>query len=100
MPLPKDHWLYAEGYNVPPMTIRVGTDDPRRGDMEDAIREAGRYALRCATMNGKDNDFDPDALLRNLIVGMLGYWTPDGFDRENAWANPPEAQATQTLPEP
>ncbi len=25
-PLPKTHWLYAEGHNVPPMPLRMGTD--------------------------------------------------------------------------
>ncbi len=31
-----------------------------------------------ATMKGKEQDFDPDALIQNLIVGMLGYHTPTG----------------------
>jgi hypothetical protein len=41
--------------------------------MADLIRAAGKYAVRCATMNGKEMDFDPDALLQNLVVGFLGY---------------------------
>lgn len=42
------------------------------------LRAGGKYAYRCATMNGKMDDMDPDALLNNLVVGMLGVWTPDG----------------------
>lgn len=88
MPLPANHWLTAEGtgpygYNEPPMPFRVGCDKTitvalTREEFAEKIREAGKYAARCATMNGKEDDFDPDALLSNLVVGMLGYWTQDG----------------------
>jgi len=88
MPLPADHWLTERGYNVPPMVFRKGTDDPERQEWAEKIRAAGRYAVRCATINGTENDFDPDALVQNLVVGMLGYWTPDGLSKE-ADANPP-----------
>lgn len=43
-----------------------------------ALKKAGQYAVRCATENGTINDFDPDALIQNLIVGFLGYHTEDG----------------------
>lgn len=91
MPLPKDHWLTAEHINVPPMPFRIGTDDPLRYELAEKIRAAGRYAVRSATMNGKEMDFDPDALIQNLVVGMLGYWTADGLSSDS-WANPPHAQ--------
>jgi hypothetical protein len=87
MPLPSHHWLTQPGHNTPPMPFRKGTDDPTRQQWADAIREAGRYAVRCATMNGTEDDFDPDALVQNLVVGMLGYFTPDGFSSD-LWANP------------
>jgi hypothetical protein len=77
-PLPKNHWLYAEGHDEPPMPFKRGTDDQSRKEWEEKIREAGKYAIRASTMNGKDDDFDPDAMLQNLVVGMLGYHTPDG----------------------
>lgn len=86
-PLPKDHWLYAEGYNVPPMPFRVGTDHPRYRELNDKVRAAARYAVRAATMNGKEDDFDPDAMVQNFLVGMLGYHTPDGLSGEG-WDNP------------
>lgn len=91
-PLPKDHWLTAnpDDFNVPPMPFRRGTLDPSREKWAEKIRAAARYAVRCATMNGKDDDFDPDALVQNMVVGMLGYWTADGLSSDD-WANPKEA---------
>lgn len=98
MPLPKDHWIYerhASG-NIPPMPLRVGAEENitiegfpplTRRDLENMLRSAGQYAIRCATMNGRETDFDPDALIQQLIVGMLGYHTPTGFSRDPE-ANP------------
>ena len=77
-PLPKTHWLYQPTGN-PPMTMRIGTADPRRADLQDRVRAAAKYAIKGATMSGKDEDFDPDALIQNLIVGLFGYHTPDGL---------------------
>jgi hypothetical protein len=82
-PLPKDHWLYDEKYEPPPMPFRIGTDDPRRRELVRVIVAAGRYAVRGATMKGKEMDFEPDALVQNLVVGMLGYFTSDGLDNED-----------------
>lgn len=76
-PLPKDHWLHAEGRNEPPMPMRVGLG-MKRGNLADQIRDAARYAIRASTMNGREMDFDPDAMVQNMIVGLLGYWTEDG----------------------
>lgn len=79
MPLPKDHWLYKEGTNDPPMPFRLGTDNPLHKKIKEMIWEAGRYAVRAATDNGKEMDFDPDALVQNLVVGLIGYHTSDGL---------------------
>jgi hypothetical protein len=81
VPLPEDHWLTAEGVNNSPMPFRMGTDDPRRGEWVEKISKAARYAVRASTMNGKSVDFDPDAMVENFVVGMLGYWTRDGESR-------------------
>lgn len=107
------HESYGD-FNVPPMVFKMGAkdkaaitigqpdDDPsdagipvgrgvtmtKKGFAE-AIRAAGRYAVRCSTLNGADMDFDPDALLQNLVVGFLGYWTEDGLSSDE-WANPKE----------
>ncbi len=82
LPLPDDHWLFAEpesGYEKPPIPMQMGTDDPRRVEMKKKLQQAGRYAIRTATANGKIVDFDPDALIQSLVVGMLGYNTSDGL---------------------
>lgn len=90
MPLPADHWstVKTEAYEPPPMVFRLGTDDPRHAEWAEKIRAAGRYAYRAATMQGRETDLDPDALIQNLVVAMLGYWTPDGLSGTDAWANP------------
>lgn len=88
-PLPKDHWLYKdEEFNVPPMPFRIGgTQHELRIEWRKKIIQAARYAVRSATMNGKVDDFDPDALVQNMVVGMIGYFTDDGLSSEE-WANP------------
>ncbi len=95
-PLPKDHWLTAnpEAFNVPPMPFRMGKGEPERRRYEQALRAAGRYAVRCATYNGKEMDFDPDALIQNLITGFLGYHTATGLSSDE-WANPSPAPTYQ-----
>ena len=78
LPLPEDHWIYEET-GEPPMPFRMGTVDlAARNELTTKIVAVGKYAIKGATMNGKEIDFDPDALLQNLVVGMLGYHTPDG----------------------
>jgi hypothetical protein len=77
LPLPKTHWIYANHENVPPMPMRVGAG-ARRDALAKQIAEAARYAVRASTMNGREMDFDPDAMVQNLVVGLLGYWTEDG----------------------
>ena len=82
-PLPKGHWLYKKKENKPPMRFRLGTDHPEHDAWERSIREAARFAVRSATMNGTDNDFDPDAMVQMFIIGMIGYYTPDGRSSED-----------------
>jgi hypothetical protein len=86
MPLPSGHWLTSDHANVPPMPWRIGTGRERDA-MASNIQAAARYAVRAATLNGSENDFDPDAMVQNFLVGMLGYWTQDGTSSD-AWANP------------
>jgi len=91
MPLPKDHWIYAKttaGWSLPPpMPFRMSANDPMRREWSEKVREAAKYAVRGATMGGTAMDFDPDALVQNLIVGMFGYHTDDGLTSDE-WANP------------
>lgn len=98
-PLPQNHWLHVEGYNEPPMPWRVGTEETlyaggplgvkalTRQELANQIREAAKYAIRASTMNGKEIDFDPDAMVQNFIVGLLGYWTTDGLSHEDDGGN-------------
>lgn len=76
-PLPADHWLTRPGYSEPPMPWRIGVCSERT-EQADKVRAAAMYAIRASTMNGKIVDFDPDAMVQNFVVGMLGYWTDDG----------------------
>lgn len=91
MPLPVTHWIYtkgADGYGLPPpMPFRMGGSHHLRLQWSEKVREAAKYAIRGATMHGQENDFDPDALLQNLIVGLFGYHTADGLSGE-IWGNP------------
>jgi hypothetical protein len=73
-PLPKDHWLYAErsawdskrdDYAETPLPILTNAH-------RYAVTAAGRYAVRGATMCGKEMDFDPDALVLNLCYALCG----------------------------
>ena len=86
-PLPKHHWLYTDRHEPPPMPFRMGTDDPMRGMLNDMVRAAAQYAIRGATQNGREMDFDPDAMVQNFVLGMLGYHTPDALSGED-WGNP------------
>lgn len=67
MPLPDDHWSIKEGDNVPPKPFLL------REEYIEKIREAGKYAIRATTNNGKIVDYDPDAFLQNLVVAMAGH---------------------------
>ena len=78
MPLPKTHWIYKRKLNrAPPAPFLMGKGK-LRSKLEKKVREAAYYAIRGATMNGTCPDFDPDALVQNLIVGLFGYHTEDG----------------------
>jgi len=110
MPLPTNHWSLAAGENVPSMPFRMATDEhvviavfpnagwPNRSvrltrdEFAETIREAGRYAYRASTLNGTEPDLDPDALLQNLVVGLLGYWTATGLSADPNFNPPPAAR--------
>lgn len=80
-PLPDGHWLFADGHNEPPAPYRMGVSDPRRKPLEKALLAAAKYAVRATTRNGKDDEWDPDAMVRNFVLGFVGYHTEDGFSR-------------------
>jgi len=79
-PLPADHWLYLGApAEDPPAPMRLGKEHPLRAFFAPILRAAGMYAVKAAMCHGKEMDFDPDAMLQNLEIGMFGYYTPDGF---------------------
>lgn len=105
LPLPANHWLMVDGSNEPPMPFRIGEEEnglnvlPRirsRQEFAEKLREAAKYAIRASTMNGKIIDFDPDAMLQNFVVGMLGYWTPNALSSldgdDETTPRPPSSQ--------
>ena len=75
MPLPKDHWIYAPNCQEWDELRDTSADVPHpiltSADRQFVIA-AVRYAVRGATMNGKDVDFDPDALVQNACYALCG----------------------------
>lgn len=75
-PLPTDHWLYAAWEYEP------GAEEPKELPapilthlQREAVIAAIRYAVRGATMCGKEQDFDPDALVQNAVYALCGPYT-------------------------
>lgn len=82
MALPPDHWLYAP--QCPYWDTGRGTaaDLPLpvlANDQRAAAKAAMRWAVRAATMNGADKNFDPDALVQNAVYALCG---PMGLSHE------------------
>lgn len=75
-PLPADHWLYREReYATPESEETVDLPPPfvnRTTENRELIRLAAMWAIRAATDCGKENDFDPDALVQNFVYATLG----------------------------
>ena len=73
LPLPKDHWLYAE------REYEEGAIEPKdlpapilTHALHQQVIAAIRYAIRSATNCGKEDDFDPDALVQNAVYALCG----------------------------
>lgn len=88
-PLPADHWLYA------PREYSEGADEPQdlpQPILTHALRaqvvDAVRYAVRGATMCGKENDFDPDALVQNAVYALCGPFSSIERAREDITRQP------------
>jgi hypothetical protein len=78
-PLPDEHWSKSPRTEKPPMLLRMGVNDPRRPEIEEAVRQAVRYALKTAERHGMTGDFDWDAVVQNAIIATVGYYTVDGM---------------------
>jgi hypothetical protein len=85
VPLPEDHWLYvtdADGFTPRAhYPMRAGSGSKARDYLSRIIAEhGGQYGVKAATSNGRENDFDPDALVRNIEIGLFGVFTSDGLN--------------------
>ena len=75
-PLPKSHWLYQPRVYMPGHDEPVELPTPVLTHAErDRVVAAIRYAVRGATMCGKEIDFDPDALVQNAVYALCGPFT-------------------------
>lgn len=73
LPLPKDHWLYAE------REYEEGALEPKdlpapilTHALRQQVIDAIRYAVRASTNCGKEDDFDPDAMVQNAVYALCG----------------------------
>lgn len=74
-PLPADHWLYAPRCEEWDSERDTSADTPTpilTDDQREAVKAAVRWAIRGATMNGTEMDFDPDALVLNAQYALCG----------------------------
>lgn len=75
LPLPKGHWLYEPRCEAWDSARDTTADAPHpilTHRQRSAVTNAIRYAIRGATMNGADMDFDPDALVQNAVYALCG----------------------------
>lgn len=91
-PLSKDHWLFAPREYVPGADEPVELPSPcieRSAENYERAKLAIRYAIRGATMCGKDPDFDPDALVQNALYALLGPYPSLSLAEYNAIKDQP-----------
>ena len=89
--LPKDHWLYAE------REYEEGAIEPKdlpapilTHALRQQVIDAIRYAVRASTNCGKEENFDPDAMVQNAVYALCGPYNsaaptqPVSEDRKDA----------------
>ena len=89
LPLPKDHWLYAE------REYEEGALEPKdlpapilTHALRQQVIDAIRYAVRASTNCGKEDDFDPDAMVQNAVYALCGPYgaaAPTPPSTEDRW---------------
>ncbi len=105
-PLPNDHWLYRPHEYMPGAFDPVELPSPitTHADRE-RVTLAVRYAIRGATMCGKEMDFDPDALVQNAVYALCGPFgtvtqdTPPAAQRQCNWPTCQSEEYQQSLAE-
>jgi hypothetical protein len=74
-PLPSSHWIYQrdpDGFHPaqpPPLFNESARLQPK---LRQQLLEAMRWAVQVSTNCGRDTDFDPDALVMNLLTACFG----------------------------
>ena len=72
-PLPKGHWLYKESEYEEGAVYPSDLPAPiLTHSFRQQVIAAIRYAVRSATNCGKEDDFDPDALVQNAVYALCG----------------------------
>lgn len=88
LPLPADHWLYREReYATPESLETVDLPPPfvlKTGENIELVMLAARWAIRASTNCGKDNDFDPDAMVQNFMYATLGPYPKTAIKKEGS----------------
>ena len=79
LPLPSGHWLFEPRCAEWDNERDTAADTPHpilTHRQRSAVINAIRYAIRGATMCGKEPGFDPDALVQNAVYALCGpFWT-------------------------
>ena len=63
--LPDDHWIYSDDDHQDMPDVYIPTN-------RDVVKNAAKWAIKACTNNGKDMDFDPDALVNSLVRAICG----------------------------
>lgn len=71
-PLPEDHWIYSKDEHQAMPQVYIQTN-------RDVIRNAAKWAIKACTYDGKDMDFDPDALVNSLVRAICGQSVATAF---------------------
>ena len=84
--LREDHWLYErtpEGYApLPKYHMLAPKQSLAREYLEPLVMDAVRYGVKCATLDGREDDFDPDALVGQARNGLFGLHTETGLSTD------------------
>ena len=74
-PLPQSHWIYHKKEHKEHVegTLHQFVTEENYQNLKEKVQTAVRLAIQGATMSGKDMDFDPDALVQNAIIELLGH---------------------------
>ena len=73
LPLPKDHWLYKEReYEDEAIEPKDLPTPILTRALRQPIVDAIHYAVRASTNCGKEDNFDPDAMVQNAVYALCG----------------------------